>query len=90
MVVLMAYKNSLAGAPHTMLGVMLFESLETRKDGGVLLGLGFFGTEGVVREGIEADSLGLVPIEGFRKDRRIRGLDRSGSYGRHLGLSVYG
>jgi hypothetical protein len=86
----MAYENSLAGASHAMFGIMLFEAFETREDGGILLGLGFFGAEGVVREGVEADGLGLVPIEGLRKNGRVGGLDGGGSYGRHLGLSVYG
>ena len=83
-----ADKDPLAGAPHSMFDIMLLEPLETCKDGGIFLGLGFFGAEGVVRERIEADCLWLVVIEGLGEDRRIGGLKGSGGYSRHLGVAA--
>lgn len=69
-----ADENAFAGAAHTMLGVVLFETFEAREDGGVFFRLGFFRAEGVVGEGVEADCLGLIAIEGFWKERGVRGL----------------
>jgi len=74
MVVFVADENAFAGAPHAVLGVVFFETLEAREDGGVFFGLGFFCAEGVVGEGIEADCLGLVAVEGFGEERGVGGL----------------
>lgn len=85
MIVLVADQDSLAGAPHAVLDIVLFETLEAREDGGVFFWLGFFGAEGVVGEGVKADGFGLVGVEGDREDRRVGGLQGGGCYGRHLG-----
>jgi len=74
MIVFVADKDSFAGASHAMLDIVLFEALEARKDGGILFRLSLFSAECVVGERVEADCLGLVGVEGFGEDRRIRGL----------------
>lgn len=86
MVVFVADEDALACTPHAVLDIMLLEALEARENRGILLGLGFFGAEGVVGERVETDCLRLVAIEIFGEDRRVRGLEGSGRNGRHLGL----
>ena len=52
-VVLVADEDPLAGAPHPVRGVVLFEAGEARGDGGVFFRLGFFRGEDVVGERVE-------------------------------------
>lgn len=63
MVMFVAYKNAFASPSHSMSDIVLFKALEACEDGGVFFRLGFLGTEGVVREGVEADCFGLVAVE---------------------------
>ncbi len=69
-----ADEDSFAGSSHSMLDIVLFESLEACEDRGVFFRLGFLSAEGVVGERVEADRLGLVGVKGFGEDRRVRGL----------------
>ena len=64
-VVLVADENPFAGPSHAMLVVVFFQAPEPCKDRGVFFWLVFFGAEGVVAEGIEANGFGLVGVEGF-------------------------
>jgi hypothetical protein len=82
--VLVADQDPFGGAPHPVQGVVFFEAFEARGDGGVFLGLGFFGAEGVVGEGVEADGLGLVGVEIKGYYRRVGGLQGGCGDGRHL------
>jgi hypothetical protein len=59
MVMLMANQDPLAGAPHAMLIVVFFQTLQASEHRGVLLRLCFLGAECVVGERVEADSLRL-------------------------------
>jgi hypothetical protein len=63
MVMFVADKNAFASPSHSMSDIVLFKALEACEDGGVFFRLGFLGTEGVVREGVEADCFGLVAVE---------------------------
>lgn len=83
MVVLVADEDALAGAPHAVDIVMLFEALETREDGGVFFWLRLLGAECVIGEGEESDCLGLVAVEGFGKNGWVGCLQGGGCYGRH-------
>ena len=80
-----ADEDAFASAAHAVDIVVLFETLEACKDGGVFFWLGFFGAEGVVGEGVEADCFGLVAVEGVGEERRVGGLEGGGSYGGHFG-----
>lgn len=62
-VVLVADQDAFAGAAHSMRRVMLLKSLQAGEHTGVLLGLGFLDTEGVVRERVQTNCLGLAGIE---------------------------
>jgi len=79
--VLVADKDAFAGTAHTVLDIVLFETLETSEDGGVFFWLGFFGAEGVVRERVKTNCFRLVVIKGFREYGRIRGLQCRRCYG---------
>ena len=68
MVVFVADENAFAGTAHAVLFIVFLEALEARQHGGIFFGLSFFGAEGVVGEGEEADCLGLVAIEGLGED----------------------
>lgn len=48
MVVFVANKEGFGGAPHAVVGVVIFEAGESGEDAGVFFRLGFFGAEGVV------------------------------------------
>lgn len=73
-VVFVADEDAFASAPHAVLGVVFFEALEAREDGGIFFWLGLFGAECVVGEGVEADGFGLVAVEGIGENRRVGGL----------------
>lgn len=60
MVVLVTYENALAGAAHAVLLIVFLQALQARKNRRILLGLICFGSERVVAERVEADSVGLV------------------------------
>lgn len=81
MIVFVADEDAFAGSAHAVLGVVFFEALEAREHGGVFFGLRFFGAEGVVGEGVEADCLGLIAVEGVGEEGRVGGLQRGGCYG---------
>jgi len=81
MVVFVADEDSFAGSAHAVLLIVLFETFETGEDRGVFFWLGFFGAEGVVGEGVEADGFRLVAVEGFGEERRVGGLQCGGGYG---------
>jgi hypothetical protein len=66
MVVLMAHQNALAGPSHSMLVVMLLESLQTCENRRIFFGLSIFGSKGVVAQRVEPDGLWLVRIEILR------------------------
>ena len=68
MVVFVADQNSFARPPHSMLYVVLLQALQAREYRRVFLRLIFFGAEGIVAEGVEPDSFGLVGRKGFRQD----------------------
>lgn len=85
-VVLMADEDALARAAHAMDIVVLLESLQSRNDRWVLLGLRLLDAERVVGERVQADCLGLVSIEGKGDDGWVGGLKRRRRYCRHLGL----
>lgn len=70
-VVFVADENSFAGSSHAVLDIVLFEALQACEDRGVFFRLGFFGTEGVVREGVEAYCFGLIGVKGLGKDWRV-------------------
>jgi len=80
----MTDEDALASPSHAVLHIVLFEALQACEYGGVFFRLCFFGAESVVRERVQADCFGLVVIKGFRKNRRIRGLQGGGCDGRHL------
>jgi hypothetical protein len=77
-VMLMADEDALAGTSHTMFHIVLLQPLKTCEDGGIFFGLGLFSAECVVGEGVEADGLRLVVVEGFGKDGRVGGLKSGG------------
>ena len=83
-VVLMAHQDALARAAHSMGGEVLFQTLQAGQNGRVLLGLGFFDTEGVVGQRVQADGSGLVRVELQGQDRRLCRLQRRGSDCRHV------
>lgn len=82
MVVLVADQDALARPSHAVGLVVFFQTLEASEHGGVFFRLGLFGAEGVVGEGVEADCLGLVGVEGFREDGGVGGLE---GWGRDCG-----
>jgi hypothetical protein len=63
MVMFVTNKNAFASPSHSMSDIVFFEALKACEDGGVFFRLGLLGAEGVVREGIEADCIGLVAVE---------------------------
>lgn len=63
----MTYQDALAGPPHAMLLVVLFESSQPRLDRGVFFGLVLFRAERVVAQRVEADGFGLIRVEVFGK-----------------------
>jgi len=83
-IVFVADEDSFAGAAHTVLDIVLFETFEARKHRRVFFRLRLFGAEGVVREGVETDGLRLIAVEGLGEKRRIGGLESGGGYGGHL------
>lgn len=83
MVVLVADEDALAGAPHAVHDIVLFEALEAREHRGVFFGLRFLGAKGVVGEGIQPDGFGLVAVEALGEDGRVRGLQSDVGDGRH-------
>jgi hypothetical protein len=85
MIVFVADEDAFTGSAHAMLDIVLLEAFEASEDRGVFFWLGLFGAECVIGEGVEADSFGLVPIEGFGENRRVGGLQCGGGYGRHGG-----
>jgi hypothetical protein len=87
-VVLVADEDPFAGAPHAVHDIMFFEAFEARKHRRVFFRLGFFGAEGVVGKGVEADCLGLIVIKRLREERRIGGLQSGSRYSRHLACVV--
>ena len=78
-------EDSFAGSAHAVLVIVFFEALEACEDGGVFFWLRFFGAEGVIGEGEEADCFGLVAVEGFGELWGIRGLQGGGGDCRHRG-----
>jgi hypothetical protein len=85
---LVAHEDPLAGPPHAVHDIMLFEALEARKNGGVFFRLGFFRAKGVVRERVKADCFGLVAIERLGENRRVGGLESDRGDGRHFGAGI--
>jgi len=63
MVMFVTNKNAFASSSHSMSDIVLFEALKACQDRGVFFRLSFLGAEGIVREGIEADCIGLVAVE---------------------------
>lgn len=68
---LMADQDTFACSAHAMLLVVFLQALQARKDRGIFFWLVFFRAEGVVRERVEADGLGLIGIEREGEDRRV-------------------
>lgn len=64
MVVLVADEDALAGPPHAMFHVVLLQALQPSHHGRVLLRLGLLYAERIVGQGVDADCLGLVGLEG--------------------------
>lgn len=60
MIVLMANKYTLTRPSHAMLLIVLFQSLQPRKDRGVFFGLGFLGAKGVIAKRVQADAWGWL------------------------------
>jgi hypothetical protein len=79
----MADQDALAGSSHAVLDIVLLEALEACEDRGVFFRLGFFGAEGVVGQRVKAYSFGLIGVEGFGENWRIRRLQGGACYGRH-------
>ena len=70
-IVFVADQDALAGSAHAMFDVVLFQSLQTCKHRGVLFWLVLFGTERIIAEREEANSLRLICVECFGKDRPV-------------------
>lgn len=68
-VVFVADQDAFAGSAHAVLRVVLFEALQSRKDGGIFFRLAIFCPERVVAQRIQANRLGLVAVEVLGDDR---------------------
>ena len=77
-------EDSFAGSAHAVLVIVFFEALEACEDGGVFFWLRFFGAEGVIGEGEEADGFRLVAVEGFGELGWVGGLQGGGGDCRHF------
>lgn len=69
MVVFMADQHAFAGSSHAILLVVFLQPLQSRQHRRIFLWLILFRSECVVAERKEADSLGLVRVEGLREKR---------------------
>ena len=76
MVVFVADQDALTCSSHAMFLVMLFESLQSRKHGGVFFRLAIFCSKGVIAERIQADGLGLICVEVLGKNGAVRFFSR--------------
>lgn len=63
-IVFVAYQDAFTRATHTMIFVIIFQSLESITDRVILLRLSFLCTKGVIGERVQADSLWLLGIRG--------------------------
>ena len=59
-VVLVTHQDSLTGSSHSMQAILFFEALQPCQNRRVLFRLGLLCAEGIVRQGVKADSLGLL------------------------------
>ena len=71
-IMLVADQNSFARPSHAILMVVLFQSLQSCRDGRVLFWLVFFGAKGVIAEWEQADGFRLVGVECFWEDGTAR------------------
>jgi hypothetical protein len=74
MIVFMTDQHALTSPPHSMLSIVLLQTLQTCKNRRVLLRLAILGSKCIVAEGVEADGLRLIRVEILGKGRRIRAL----------------
>lgn len=65
-VVLVTHQDSLAGPSHSMEAIVFFEALQPCQNRRILFWLCLLSAEGIVRQGVQADSLRLLCGEVLR------------------------